>query len=233
MTHIYLIRHGQSVVNVEPIIGWKIGDRGLTDLGVQQASRLHDRLYATREIQPDLLMSSTLPRAIQTAGIIAPAFKLDPSQDEAFCEMNPGEADGLTWKEFEARYGKHEFNPTKPLSPGGEDWRTFVDRVSAGFERIVNDHKGKTVVIVCHGWVIEASFVHFFDMPHTKTPSLDFQVTNTSITHWYQKERGRDMRWFLGRYNDAVHLQTAARWYVEQNVIGQDHPAIPLTEPDE
>ena len=70
-THLYLVRHGEAVVNVEPIMGGMRGDTGLTPRGVAQAESLRDRLAATGEIAADILISSTLPRARQTAEIIA------------------------------------------------------------------------------------------------------------------------------------------------------------------
>ena len=46
-TELYLIRHGEAVANVEPIIGGMRGDTGLTDLGREQC-RL-DVMAAVRE----------------------------------------------------------------------------------------------------------------------------------------------------------------------------------------
>ena len=73
MTHLYLIRHGESVANVQPIVAGMRGDVGLTERGVAQADRLRERL-AQGEIAADVLIASTLPRARQTAEIIAPAL---------------------------------------------------------------------------------------------------------------------------------------------------------------
>ena len=66
-TELYLIRHGQAFSNVTPILAGPKGDEGLTEIGVRQAEHLRDRLAATREIKPDLLIASTLPRAARTA----------------------------------------------------------------------------------------------------------------------------------------------------------------------
>jgi probable phosphoglycerate mutase len=232
MTHLYLIRHGQAVVNVNPIIGGMRGDTGLTPRGVEQAELLRDRLAATREIAAGVLISSTMPRARQTAQILAPALARDLCEDAAFCEMLPGEADGLTFEEYERRYGKFVFDPSRPLSPGGETWLTFVERTSAAFERITTEHAGQTIVVVCHGWVIESSFVHFFGLGRRDMPTLDFQVTNTSITHWQLHERGGRLRWGLGRYNDAVHLQAAVRWQRDEAGRDAEHTGVPLNEAD-
>jgi len=72
-TRLFLIRHGQAVSNVEPMIAGIRGDAGLTPLGVMQAERLRDRLAASGEIKADVFLASSLPRARQTAQIIAPA----------------------------------------------------------------------------------------------------------------------------------------------------------------
>ncbi len=95
-TNLYLIRHGEAVVNVKPIVGDMRGDTGLTPLGVTQAERLRDRLAATGEISADVLIASTMPRARQTAEIIAPALGLPILWDDDVQEMRSGEADGMT-----------------------------------------------------------------------------------------------------------------------------------------
>ena len=43
-TELYLVRHGESVPNVEPVIGGMRGDAGLTPRGREQARLLEQRL---------------------------------------------------------------------------------------------------------------------------------------------------------------------------------------------
>ncbi len=232
MTHLYLIRHGQAVVNVEPIIGGMRGDRGLTPLGIEQAQRLRTRLAATGEIRADMLIASTMPRARETAAIIAPALDLEPIHDPEVQELNPGEADGLTFDEFRQRYGELRFNPQRPLSPGGESWPMFQQRISAAIERIISDHANKTIVVVCHGWVIEASFMHFLDLGALDRPKLRFQVANTSLTHWERFEHRQGWHWRLAGYNDAVHLHAAVRWEAPPDADSPSHPGVPISADD-
>ena len=107
MTHLYLIRHGQAYSNIDPTgtpVAGVNGDLGLTAHGRLQAERLRDRLLATGEIQPDVLLASTMPRARQTAEIVAPAFDLPLLFDEELHERRPGEADGMSYAEAMARY---------------------------------------------------------------------------------------------------------------------------------
>ncbi len=210
ITHVWLIRHAEAVVNVERRVAGPRCDSGLTPAGVKQTEALRARLEAAREFTPDVLMSSPLPRALETARLLAPAFALEPLLDAGLCEMHPGEAEGLTFDECEARYGAYD--PRRPISPGGETWQQFVRRVGQALGRLTRAHAGRTLAVVAHGWVIEASFVHFFGLPNTRVPRMEFQVAHTSLTHWYERGRAGGPRWYLGRYNDAAHLHPAARF---------------------
>jgi broad specificity phosphatase PhoE len=57
-------------------------------------------LSATGELgRVDALLASILPRAVETAELIAPALGLDPDsvdQDCDLCELHPGECDGMS-----------------------------------------------------------------------------------------------------------------------------------------
>ena len=153
MTNLHLIRHGEAEVNVRRIVGGKRGDTGLTPRGVLQAERLRDRLAATGEISADVIVTSPLPRARQTAEILAPALDLPIVCDDALQELDPGEADGLSFEEALQRFGIHDFEaePSRPICPGGESWTGFMARVAGALERLCHDHEGRTVVLVTHG----------------------------------------------------------------------------------
>ena len=115
------------------------------------------------------LLTSILPRAIQTAEIIAPALGgLAIEQQCELCEIHPGAGDGLTWEEFGARYrpeGLSSGNPYKAMAPGGESWAGFFERVGDALLRAAADHAGETVVVVCHGGVVEATFATLTRQP--------------------------------------------------------------------
>lgn len=238
MTQLYLIRHGQAFCNVDPIIAGMEGDTGLTPFGVQQAEHLRDRLMASGEIRADVLIASNLPRARQTAQIIAPALGLPILWDEEVHEMRPGEADGLTIAEAKEKYGIPNFrkNPFQQIAPGGESWPQFVVRVGTALSRITQQHQGKTIVVVCHGGVIDASFVCFFGMSSLTVPAAEFHTHNTSITHWEQyQNRDGSLRWRLIKYNDDTHLREigaheAIHWeeVAAQPATGSDKPPVPL-----
>jgi probable phosphoglycerate mutase len=230
-TTLFLIRHGQAVVNVQPIMGGPKGDTGLTETGVRQAELLRDRLRASGEIRPDVIIASTLPRARQTAEIIRPALGEDVPflLDDDVQELRVGpEGDGLHADEYKRRFGWVDFykDPLRVVDPGGESWATFMLRVATALTRITREHAGKCVVVVCHGGVIDGSFLHFFGMPLQAVPPAGFHTANTSITCWRRAWVRDRMRWDLAKYNDDLHLR---------NLPGDvpPRPATPVPTEDE
>src|SRR5262245_14375322 len=101
MTHLYLVRHGDSIEGL--LEDGKYGDLGLSPEGVQQAERLRDRLAKTGEIKPDVLIASTMRRAHETATIIAPAIGQPIVLDADFEEWR-GDDGSLSPEEFMARW---------------------------------------------------------------------------------------------------------------------------------
>ncbi|RAQ96453.1 histidine phosphatase family protein [Thermogemmatispora tikiterensis] len=206
MTHLYLIRHAEALNAVQH----RFGDLDLTPRGIRQAERLRDRL-ATGEIAADVLISSTLRRAYQTAEIIAPALGLPIIPDDEVQEMREGQAAGLSEEEFVARFGSPNFeqNLFQPVAPEGESWPEFMLRVGRALQRITHEYAGKTIVVVCHGGVIDGSFIYFFGLSSFSIPSVLFRTENTSITHWYYGTSfsRKHACWHLLSYNDTYHLR--------------------------
>ena len=209
-TNLYLIRHGEAHSNVDGTIAGMRSDVGLTERGVLQAQRLRDRLAATGEITADALIASTLPRARQTAEIIAPALGLPVIPDDEAQEMRPGEADGLNIKDFLNRYGPFsDFreDPYLPFAPGGESWGGFIARAGGFLYRTLREHAGETIVVVCHGGIIDASLLIGLGVSATAPAPGQFHTRNASITHWGREHVNGTEVWRLHRYNDDVHTR--------------------------
>jgi broad specificity phosphatase PhoE len=96
--------------------------------------------------------------------------------------------------------------PYASWAPGGESWAEFVARTGRALRTLADDHAGETVVVACHGGVIEAALIVLGDAPLGRR--LGAHVENTSINEWVHATGpdGVD-RWQLIRYNDAAHLQ--------------------------
>jgi len=209
-TRVVLVRHGESRCSVAGVVGGHHGCRGLTDIGVRQAQALAARLARTGELAgAGALYSSVLPRALETAAVIAPAVGAGAGAvaDCDLCELHPGDADGLGWAEYRRRYGEPDWDadPATTIAPGGESWTGFVDRASSGVARVAGAHRGGLVVIVCHGGVVESTLLAFLAV--TGRPRLKLRTEHTSLTEWEHDAEG----WRLLRYNDAGHLGPGLR----------------------
>lgn len=209
MTHLYLIRHGESILAHNQHIRDIMTEDRLTPAGVRQSERLRDRLATTREIEADILLSSSFPRARQTAEIIAPALGLPVTLDDDLQEMRPGDPGELYWDEYIEKHGVPDpvKEPFRALAPGAENWGQFMLRVATTLHHIARKHEGETVVIVCHGGVINGSLTCFLGLNTLFRPGIEFDLHNTSITHWVYYERNGSPHWRLVRYNDALHLE--------------------------
>ena len=207
MTRIVLIRHGQALAFTEQIVAGH-GCKGLSDHGREQATLLRERLLRTRELRDaSYFYASLMRRAHETAEIIAPGVgdgTLEIRQDCGLCEQHPGEADGILWSEYDARYGSIDTMLTPDRArvgaPGSESVDMMMDRVRDALERLAQEHERETIVIACHGGVIGCSFEALAGI---RLGSLVRFTDNTAITEW----KHSDIGWELIRYNDAAHLR--------------------------
>jgi broad specificity phosphatase PhoE len=199
-----LVRHGHAHAGFHGAIGGPKGCTGLTDLGRRQAARLRDHLAASGRVRADVLLASVIPRAIETAEIIAPALGFDAvAQDCDLCEVHTGEADGLDWGEWGRRYGSFamEAEPDRLFAPGGESWNSFHERVHRVLVRLAGEHEDRTVVAVAHAGLITASVRLLLGAGGSGTRVLP---TNTGLTEW-EWEPGPE-RWTLHAFNETAHL---------------------------
>lgn len=205
MTRLVLVRHGESQVTVNRVVGGPRSCIGLSEFGRRQAERLHERWLNQPEFVPDFVYSSAYPRARETAEIVLPAFAgRDVLVDPDLGEHDPGpDCDGLTYVEFEQKFGNPDWenDPYGITFPGGETIAQFQLRIGTAVRRLIDDHQDATVVVFCHGGVIDTVLRQA--LRTFGTGSFEIHTKNTSIT---EVELVRTGRWRLIRYNDVAHL---------------------------
>lgn len=154
MTVILLARHGETDWNSER--RWQgHADQPLNDVGRTQARKLAETL-ADRAI--DVVYSSDLVRAHETALIVAERLGLPVEVDAGLREVDVGDWAGRLVTEIEDadpeafqlwRQGRKAWN-------GGESYEEMGERVVAAVLRLSARHPGQTVLIVTHGGSIRA-----------------------------------------------------------------------------
>jgi 2,3-bisphosphoglycerate-dependent phosphoglycerate mutase len=143
---IYLLRHGETALNVARVL--QPADTPLSPRGHAQASALAKRL---RRIGLAGVVSSHLPRALQTAALIGSSCALELQHCELLQERNFGDWRGLS-------YDAMDFNPllSDDAPPGGESGLAFAQRVAAAFRHItaLRSSLHGPLAVVTHGMVI-------------------------------------------------------------------------------
>ena len=154
---ITFVRHGQTDFNKEGKTQGQEVDLPLNDAGIAQAEAV---ILPSPNI--DLIISSPLKRASQTAEIInrkynAPLLHMDDAK-----EFNYGTLSGKTWAEIEAETGdmdihKKDITASYDYRPyGGESADEVRERVTRFLNEVKMNHSDKNVLIVTHGGIIEA-----------------------------------------------------------------------------
>lgn len=167
MTLFYLVRHGETDWNLQHRVQGS-SDIPLNETGRRQANHTA-RLLARRSF--DAIYTSPLSRASETASIVAEHLGLgQPIDADAFVERNYGDAEGLTRKAIDARWGVNS-----PV-PGQESRRSVQDRVVAALHRLAEGNHGKHFIVVTHGGVIRSMLYAIDATPHRSAP-----ITNGSI----------------------------------------------------
>lgn len=147
MTHLYLVRHGETDWNAARRIQGST-DIPLNDIGREQARRT-GRLLATRSW--DAIYSSPLSRAFETAQIIAAEVGLDgPVAMPSVVERAYGAAEGLDYQSLDRRF------PEGARVPGRESRQRVAARVVPALERLALSRQDQELIVTTHGGVIRA-----------------------------------------------------------------------------
>jgi len=150
VTSIILCRHGETDWNRQGRYQGRT-DVPLNENGHRQALNLADRL--ARE-QIDVVYSSTLARAYDTAVAIAREHSLDVHRDPRLDEIDQGSWEGLRRDEIALRNPRElaawQSYPVDLRLPGGETLEEVRSRVRAALDDIMMLHDGKVICLVAH-----------------------------------------------------------------------------------
>lgn len=129
------------------------------------------------------VISSDLPRALQTATAIGEAVGVMPSADQRWREFNLGIFQGHTRDEILANFPQewHDFQADYwgyPI-PNGESRRMLQARVYAAWQDVLASATGPEVVVVSHGGSLKMLLLKLFP----DAADLDAaHLGNTSVT---------------------------------------------------
>jgi ribonuclease H / adenosylcobalamin/alpha-ribazole phosphatase len=197
-----LARHGDTALTAEKRFSGVRGDPELTEYGREQARRLGDAL--AHEGGVDVVVSSTLLRARETADIAGSLLGLDVVEDEGWRETDFGDWDGFTFAEIARRWPDELTawldSPTVPPT-GGESFEQVASRVRAARARLVQRHLGRTVLVVTHVTPVKAMVCATLGAPLSALYRMELGSAALSSVAWYP-----DGNASLRSFNDTSHL---------------------------
>lgn len=199
MLRIYLTRHGETEWNKEGLLQGK-SDVKLSAEGIHQAHLLANYLLSHKF---DVVYSSDLSRAVETAEILAAKFNLPVNTTPYLREVNFGDWEGESIsdlaKEHPKSFGRFFTAPERCHPPNGETFLEAQARVMIALRNIIAEHDNQNVLIVAHGAVNRLIIGAALDMPIHKM-------------------------WAISQFNTALNiLRVADGGFVVELINGTDH----------
>ncbi|WP_183100764.1 bifunctional RNase H/acid phosphatase [Nocardioides pelophilus] len=222
-TTLVLLRHGVTPhTSGRRFSGGLGGDNpGLSDEGREQVRAAATWLTELKD-RIDAVVCSPVRRTRESAEIVAAELGLPLQEEPGFAEMEFGAWDGLTFMEvaeqhkesFESWLGDMDAAP-----PGGESFRTVETRVLAGLDRVLEQHAGRTVVVVSHVTPIKTLVATTLQASLDAVFRMELSPASVTVISFYPDPSAPDGSGFRGslRLYNALppgdrSLLDAGRW---------------------
>lgn len=142
--------------------------------------------------QWDVIITSPLKRAKETAIIMNKSIKAPLVEMDEFVERYFGDAEGMTAIERLNAFPSRNY-------PDQEEWESLIKRILAGLELIHQNYPKCKVLLVAHGAVINAILSQFSngEIGSGKTKLINACISNIEFS---QEE------WRIIDYNQVGHL---------------------------
>lgn len=196
-----LVRHGLTQNNQAGLYTGQ-ADVPLTTLGESQAEAV--ARYLSDE-KLDVIISSDLQRARNTALAIARYHHLPVLEDPALREISMGAWESLDTKRIREKYEDEwvyvREDPINRAPQGGESFLQLYERASRILRSCQENYAEKTVLWATHGAFIEVTLCCALklDLSYRRC----FHQANTSVSELHFVE---ELPW-IARLNDTAHLR--------------------------
>ena len=182
MTRLIFLRHAESEANLNRLFFGARTNVNITERGRKQANKTAEYL---RDTHIDVAYSSDLVRVIQTAKPTVKGRDIPFILTRGLREIDGGEFDGISWVEISQKYPdelyvwKNDFANAK--LPGGETVENFQMRIISAVDKIVEENKGKSVLIATHLCPIRVMVNKYLGNKCSEI-NMAPSVTNASVT---------------------------------------------------
>lgn len=199
-----LARHGATQYSLEKKFSGSTGvDVPLAPLGLNQAEALGFELAQRGGI--DVIVSSPLRRAQQTAEIVGQAIGMSYEVNEDLTECDFGLWDGHTFADVQRTWPEEMSEwlaNTNIAPPEGESLDQCARRIDAAHRDVLKTYYGKTVLIVAHVTPIKVLVAKALGAPINVVFRMELAPCSLTTLSWYP-----DGNASMFGFSDAAHLR--------------------------
>lgn len=180
---ITLLRHGESEGNSKGVLQGQ-SDYPLTTDGLSQAQKIAS-YWKSKEMHFDLIISSPLQRAFQTAEVIADYLKIPIEYDAAWKERYFGDLQDSNLDELMQRNPPVDFfHPYESIGGNGESQLDLYLRAGQALQNILRKPSG-SYLVVSHGGILnKALYIILGITPQGHYNSPIFHFGNTGYAQF-------------------------------------------------
>jgi phosphoserine phosphatase len=169
-----LMRHGETAWNREG----RVMGRKPIELDADGRAQVQASVPFARLLQPELIITSPLARARQSAEIIAAGVGDVPvAEDPQLSEVKYGRWEGMVYDDLleDADYLNYRDHPLDAPTPGGETIAQVQSRGVEAVRRAISDNSGRRILFVSHGDIIRTVLCHFMrlELAHFRRIRVD------------------------------------------------------------
>jgi broad specificity phosphatase PhoE len=161
-----LMRHGETRWNREG----RVMGRNPVELSESGRVQVTSAAGLAKALKPDLIVTSPLVRARQSAQIIANELGgLEIIEEPAIAEVQYGRWEGMSFHELveDPHYAEYRKSPIEHPTPGGETIPQVQARGVNAICRALETHPGRRLLFVSHGDIIRTVLCHFLGLDLT------------------------------------------------------------------
>ena len=189
-TTLFLVRNADTDFTRDGRVAGR-RDIGLSAAGRAQAANIRDRLVAAK---PEIveILASPLPRAVETAEIIAAPLGHGVVRDPRLIDFDAGRWEAQSHKDIGAspEYQRFIADPIAEQIPGGEKIGDVRDRIVSSVSQALADNElGANILIVSHAGPLRVLLAHYLGMNLVHYHRLRLSPASMSILR-FESEHG-------------------------------------------
>ena len=202
MKTIITIQHTQSVHHTNGMVGsWT--DWELSEVGVEQARRIGEKLKSELEDRKFVMYSSDLLRAKQTADNVAEYLGVTPILRNELRERNLGKCCGKSVQWLRENLEQQEKTIDDRLFSDAESRRDEWNRLKPFFDEIMTNDE-ENIIIVSHGDLLSVFNTMFLNLGVESINNCELFGLSGGVSYMFENNEGKR---FIKRISDMSYIQ--------------------------